>query len=71
MIKGQAPLIATIVASVIAIALLDLWTSAELVGSILFVFPLGLCVLQKSKRLLWGAAVIAVTLTLIAGMWGF
>jgi hypothetical protein len=29
----------------------DFWTSAELIGSILFIFPLAMCALQLSTRL--------------------
>src|ERR1700735_4540561 len=63
-------LIAAIVASTAMVALLDFWTSAELIGSILFTAPLVLCALQRSKRLLWGVAAAAGVLTIAAGFWG-
>jgi PAS domain S-box-containing protein len=63
-------LVVAIVASMAMVAMLDFWTSAELVGSILFTVPLVLCALQPSKRLLWGVASAAGVLTLAAGFWG-
>jgi PAS domain S-box-containing protein len=63
-------LVVAIVASTAMVALLDFWTSAELVGSILFTVPLVVCALQPSKRLLWSVAAAAGVLTLAAGFWG-
>src|SRR5882757_10204132 len=64
-------LASVIVAITILVAFLDFSTSAELIVSILFFFPLGLCALQRSKRLLWGIAAAAVVLTIAAEFWGF
>jgi integrase len=55
----------------VLVALLDFATSAALAGSALFVFPLSLCVLQRSKWLLWATMVIATLLTVGAGIWSF
>jgi PAS domain S-box-containing protein len=63
-------LTAAVFASVAMVAALDLLTSAELIASILFTFPLALCALQPSKRLLWTTAVLAALLTATAGFWG-
>ena len=52
------------------VAAIDVWTSADLVGSILFVLPLSLCAMQRSRRLLWGTAVAAVLSTVLAALWG-
>jgi integrase len=52
-------------------ALLDVWTSAQLAGSILFTFPLVLCVRQRSRWLLWSTAGIATLLSVAAGVWSF
>ena len=41
---NRTPLLAIIVGIAVLIALLDFWTSAELVGSVLFTFPLALCI---------------------------
>src|ERR1700733_4171787 len=64
-------LLATIVTMTLLVAAFDFWTSAELVGSILFSFPLALCALQRSKRVLWGTATATVFLTAAAEFWGF
>jgi PAS domain S-box-containing protein len=64
-------ILATIIATILLVALLDLSTSAELVASILFTFPLALCAMQSSKRVLWGTASAAVLLTMAAEKWGF
>ena len=65
-------LLALIIAgTTVLIALLDFATSAELIGSMLFTFPLALCVLQRSKWLLWATTVIATLLTAGAGIWSF
>jgi integrase len=53
------------------IALLDYYTSIELLGSLLFTLPLVLCIGQRSKRLLWGIASTATLLTVAAGIWSF
>jgi PAS domain S-box-containing protein len=64
-------LVVAIVGTTVSAALLDLWTSAELVGSILFTLPLALCSMQRSKRLLWGTAAAAILLTIATEFWGF
>jgi PAS domain S-box-containing protein len=69
--RTHRPLVAIIIGLTLLVALLDFWTSAALVGSILFTFPIALCALQRSKRLLWGAAVAAAFLTIAAEFWGF
>ena len=51
--------------------LLDFCTSAGLVGSVLFTFPLALCFKQRSKWLLWGTAALATLLSIATGLWGF
>jgi PAS domain S-box-containing protein len=68
---NRRPLIATIVATALLVALLDLRTSAHLVGSILFMLPLALCALQGSSRILWCTAIVATLVTIVAGVWGF
>ena len=55
----------------VLIALLDFATSAALIGSVLFTFPLTLCIMQRSKWLLWATMVIATLLTAGAGIWSF
>jgi PAS domain S-box-containing protein len=64
-------LIVTIVTITALVAAFDFWTSAELVGSILFSFPLALCALQRSKWVLWGTATATVFLTVAAEFWSF
>jgi PAS domain S-box-containing protein len=64
-------LVATIIVSSVMIAVFDFWTSAQLIGSILFTFPLAMCALQPSTRLLWGIAAASVTATIAANLWGF
>jgi PAS domain S-box-containing protein len=59
-------LIAIVIGLVALIAVLDFWTSAELIGSILFTLPLALCALTPSKWLLWGTAVAAAFFTVAA-----
>jgi integrase len=68
---NRTPLVAIIVGITVLIALLDFWTSAKLAGSVLFAFPLVLCITRRSKWLLWGTAAIAVLLSVTAGIWGF
>jgi len=53
------------------VALFDFSTSAAFVGSILFTFPIALCAMQRSKRLLWSMAASTVLLTIAAELWGF
>jgi PAS domain S-box-containing protein len=61
----------TIIAGVIVlVALLDFWTSAEVVGSILFTLPLVLCGTLRSKRLLWCTAAAAILLAIAGEFWG-
>jgi PAS domain S-box-containing protein len=64
-------LVAAIVGATLLVALLALWTSAELIGAILFTLPLALCAMQRSKRLLWGTAAAVVLLTAATEFWGF
>jgi PAS domain S-box-containing protein len=70
--RGAKPrlLVVAVVGSTAGVAALDFWTSAELIGSILFTVPLALCALQSSKRLLWATAAAAGVLTLVTGAWG-
>ena len=44
---------------------------AELAGSMLFLFPLVLCIRQRSKWLLWGTSTVATLLTVGGGNLGF
>jgi PAS domain S-box-containing protein len=59
---------AMLAVSVALVAAFDFLTSAELVGSILFTFPLALCTMQRSRRVLWTTALACAALT-IAGGW--
>jgi PAS domain S-box-containing protein len=65
------PLLTVIAVVTAFVFLLDLWTSAALIGSILFTIPLALCALQSSKRVLWLVAAVAALLTMTAEWWGF
>src|SRR5271154_2578030 len=67
----RRPLVAIIAGITVLAALLDFCTSAELAGSVLFTFPLALCVTQRSKAVLWGTAALAILLSAAAGFWGF
>ncbi len=67
---GRA-LVTAIIGITLLVGLLDFWTSPDLVGSILFTIPVALCAKQRSNRLLWGTTVVAVFLTIAAGVWGF
>jgi PAS domain S-box-containing protein len=60
-----------IVGLTVLIGLLDFWTPAEFVGSIMFTFPLALCAMQRSKKLLWGTSAACVLPTIAAEYWGF
>jgi PAS domain S-box-containing protein len=60
-----------VAALIVAVAGFDFWTSADLIGSILFTLPLATGALQPSRRLLWGAAAAACLLTIAAEFWGF
>jgi hypothetical protein len=62
---------AVIVGVAVLIALLEYCTSAELAGSVLFTFPLVLCIRQRSKWLLWGTSAVASLLAVAAGIWSF
>jgi PAS domain S-box-containing protein len=62
---------APVILLLVAIGGFDLWSSAQLVGAILFTLPLALCALQSSLWLLWGAASAAAALTVAAELWGF
>src|SRR3984885_14020317 len=64
-------LIALIVTTTVLVALLGFSTSAASVGSILFTFPIALCAMQRSKRLLWSMAASTVLLIIAAEFWGF
>jgi PAS domain S-box-containing protein len=64
----RAPLIAIIVGITALVVFLDLWISAQLLASILFTFPIVLCATQRSKRLLWGTAAAAITVSIAAGV---
>jgi integrase len=64
-------LVAITVGITVLVAALDLWTPAELAGSALFTFPLVLCIIQRSKWLLWGTAAIASSSSVAAEIWGF
>jgi len=61
---------ALIVVMVALVTWLDVGSSAELVGSILFTLPVSLCALHRSRWLVWGTAVTASLLTFVAGEWG-
>jgi integrase len=69
--KNRTPLVAMIVVITVLIATVDFWTPAELAGSALFTFPLVLCIIRRSKWLLWGMAVIAALSSVAAELWGF
>ena len=62
---------AIIVVAGVLIAVLDYFTAAELAGSVLFLFPLVLCIRQRSKWLLWGTSAVATLLAVAAGIWTF
>jgi PAS domain-containing protein len=63
-------LVIMIAALTATVALLDVLTSAELVGAILFTLPLALCAVQPSRRLLRATAAAATILTVVAELWG-
>ena len=65
----RAPLLAIIAGITALVAVLALWSSAQLVASILFTFPIVLCATQGSKRLLWGTAGAAIAVSIAAGVW--
>src|SRR3984885_1552113 len=65
----RAPLLAIIVGITALVVFLDLWSSAQLVASMLFTFPIVLCATQRSKRLLWGTAAAAIAVSIAAGVW--
>jgi len=67
---SRTALIAMIVASLTLVTAYDFWTSAELIGSILFTVPLALCALQRSWRILWSTTLVAAVLTVAGGLWG-
>src|SRR5271155_4982855 len=62
---------AIIVVTGMLIAVLDYSTAAELAGSVLFIFPLVLCIRQRSKWLLWGTSTVATLLAVAGGIWTF
>jgi PAS domain S-box-containing protein len=67
---SRTPVIVLIIATTALVAVFDLETSAALVGSILFIGPLALCAMQRSKWVLWSTALTVATLTLAIGQWG-
>ena len=67
----RAQLITIVVATLLMVALFNLWTSVELAGAILFIIPLTVCSLLSSKPLLWSTAIAATVLTIAAQFWGF
>ena len=60
-----------IVVITVLVADLDFRTSAHLVASILFTFPIAACATQRSKRLLWSTAAAAILLSFAAWLMGF
>jgi integrase len=62
---------AIIIGAAVLIAWLDYFTAAELAGSVLFLFPLVLCIKQRSKWLLWGTSAVATLLAAAMGIWTF
>lgn len=60
-----------VVTLTVSVAGFDLWTSSELIGSVLFILPLAMCALHPSRRLLWSTAVAACILTIVAELTGF
>jgi PAS domain S-box-containing protein len=64
----RAPLLTIIVGITALVGLLDFWSSAQLVASILFTFPIVLCATQRSKQLLWGTAAAAIAVSIAAGV---
>ena len=68
---NRTPLVVIIVGIAVLIALLDFWIPAELAGSALFTFPLVLCILRRSKWLLWVTAAITALSSVAAEIWGF
>jgi integrase len=68
---NRTPLVAMIVLITVLIATLDFCSPAELAGSALFTFPLVLCIIRRSKWLLWGTATIAALSIVTAEIWGF
>lgn len=68
---NQSRLLTIIFGTTVLIGLVDFWTSAEMVGCVLFILPLTLCGTQRSKRVLWGTASLATLFSVAAGSWGF
>ena len=68
---NRTPLLATIVVLTLLIATLDFWTPADLAGSALFALPLLLCILERSRWLLWGTAAGAALSIVAVAIWGF
>jgi PAS domain S-box-containing protein len=65
----RAPLLAIIVGITALVGFLEFWSSAQLVASMLFTFPIVLCATQHSKRLLWVTAAAAIAVSIAAGVW--
>jgi PAS domain S-box-containing protein len=63
-------LVGVIIISSVLITMFDFGSSAELIGSILFTFPLAMCALQPSTRLLWSISAAAAVVTIAANFWG-
>jgi integrase len=68
---NRTQLMAIIVGITALISLLCLWTSGAVFSSVLFIFPLILCVRQHSRWLLWATAAIATGLTVAPEIWAF
>lgn len=68
---NRARLLAIIIGVTLLVGLVDFWTSAQLVGSILFILPLILCVTQRSKWVLWGTTSAATLLITAVGVLSF
>ena len=64
----RAPLLAITFGVTAFVAFLAFWSSAQLVASVLFTFPIVLCATQRSKRILWGTAAAAIAVSIAAGV---
>jgi integrase len=67
----QPRLLAIIIGVTLVIGVVDFWTSAQLLGTVLFFVPLILCVTQRSKWVLWGTAATATLLSMAVGIVNF
>ena len=59
---------AIIVGITVVVAVLDLWNPPEVPGSVLFTLPVALCILQRSRWLLWGTTIAAILATIAPGV---